>query len=929
MPSTKDKAFDLVEMIKRASVGKKDSATREDIKEQFDFLLLEQVYKSFERKGNVKAFLKVLGINQQRWGTVASLLKYYKAIFHFAQNSKKGESSSFYQFIRVFGNFVDFDVTSVRPDAPYQHIRFINPPLECMKGELLFFVTQGDPPGQEIQRFVNIIENLTPEYSRKVIYILSFKHTKELVSLSRETRYKFVVLSAYSLKDIVLANTPQVEMNVITTGQLELLDIQPYRTHGCTPSIMFFGRKREIDWFLNDPGISFAIYGGRQLGKTSLLRKIQEILMESNGEKTCFITCEGIDNNLRLGLEILNQLGVNSQKVKGIPDFEKTFRDYLRTQKAHHTIFIDEVDDLVDIDRKSPQKIFVALRNIYNDFGGKCRFFFAGFKKLYSEFYRLYAPFRNFAEPYELKSLSKRDAQRLIREPLCNRLGIRFLSENSIVKKIYQYTAGHPCFIQHYCKCLIDKIAEDDRRIVTKEDVEEVYRSEAYRNLIIGTYSDNFREGEANGDVIPKLIICHVIFEGLETFSEDELDKSLREMGVIIEAFRLRSELRKLTMTSVLEKYSNLYRFTNSIYPPILRESENLTDILIHLTERSQCFLEKQNKVQTSREIAGQFVLHAQADRIIKDSGRSYAVIGGNGFGKTSLLETLQKLYKDDITYKSAYVLARELTNTKGLIRKIMEQFGMSMGDDSIDSLKEFIVDEYQHGRRLIALVDNIDQLLRNDSKDILQILTVLESWSQEFDEGFRVIMTGGVELQSMITQEPFSQSIEPMYLTSLDERASRQLILRTLKKQGNISLEDETLVDMIAEYAGGNPSLMSKFATLAQERELETLGEEEIEEISESVEYRLFLLSLYEEGWEENYSPTIAKIVKLNKERFTVKDIAKLNENDEQLSFLFSQLCLLVFLKRTGKYYRLSNPYYKECYHWRQVNSASRGITD
>lgn len=917
---------ELTNMVKDTSLGRKDHTKPEELKERFDLLLLDRVYKTFLKKGNEKTFLKALEIPHKRWEKILALIKHFKNLIHPSSGDPKDYEARFQYFVNNFGEFVDLKVCRPgRQNISYLYVRFLNPPLDCLKGELLFFPTKGEIPLQEIQQFVNIIESLPQEYLRKVAFILAPAGEEEFSRLVQESRYRFVVLSSIDLKEIILAGSPQVELNGVITRQLDLLDIQPYRTHGSTPSTMFFGRKREMDQMLNSPTMSVAIYGGRQLGKTSLLRKLQQVLGEEMGETTVFITCEGIQNNLDLGLEILKQLGIDIKNIRSIPEFEEKFRDYLRKQRGHFTIIIDEVDDLVDLDRKSSPKIFVALRNIKNDFEGKCRFFFAGFKKLYSEFYRLYAPFRNFAEPCELKSLSKREARKLIEEPLCNRLGIQFQRRKKITEKIFEYTGGHPCFIQHYCKCLIERIAQDNRRFITEEDVEHVYQSEAYRNLIIGNYSDNFREGEERGDIVPKLLICHIIFEEMESFTENKLLSSLKKSQVFMEPFRLRTELRKLTMTSVLERTGNVYRFTNSVYPRILKESENLADILIQLMEEYEVYREQESRVQPAKEtLLDQFILRDSIlNQVVADSEKSYAIVGGTGFGKTSLLKSLKELYEFDLSYRPLYCSASNLESAGNLLEELLMLVGMGKSNprDCLDMLKEFIADENQHGRRQAFLIDDLDNLIRQDSKGLGELLKEFEQISIALGEGFRAILSGGSLLYTLVSQKPFPKSMEVIHLKPLDDRDARALLFHIFKAKGNFKLGDETLIDLILEVTGGNPTLIEKFAFLLSQRvEKALVQEENLEEIIEDENFQNFLLRVYESGWNSEQEGIVETLMEEEKERFTISEIAKKSDVEEKkLRDEFSRFSLLGFLKRAGRYYRFSNPYYKDCYYRRK----------
>ena len=546
----------LLELVKNASTGRKGHLVPEQLAGQFDLAKLYRLSRALWRRGQAAILPRALDIPEPRWARIAHFIETCRD-----PDQKAAEGpAAFLESKRLMsssGELLGFSVVRTA-SQPVEHfyIRYADPPLDCFTGELAVFVNKGERPALEVERWVSALNRLDATTQRKLAFALVDRMKpidsatlEELRAAARSAPYRFVVWSTRDLCHAILARDPTASANRSAIEQLDLLENQPYRTHGSTSSIMFFGRRREIDWMLNEPRTSYAIYGGRQLGKTSLLRRLEEAIAAGDGERTAFITCEGIQDNLTLGLEILKVFGVSVTGVHTIADFERVFRDYLRTQHHRHTVFIDEVDDVIDTDLGSGQKIFVSLRNIHNDYRDKCRFFFAGFKKLYSEFFRLYAPFQNFAEAYELKELPARDALRLIEEPLCRRLGLVFDQRTTALERIFEYTSGHPAFIQQFCKGLIARLAHEGRREITQTDIEYVYGSMDYRALVLRNHADNFREGEKDGEVLPKLMPyawyaehgdrwVEEALEPIETTAERASGRTVRTLGAVLDLRR-------------------------------------------------------------------------------------------------------------------------------------------------------------------------------------------------------------------------------------------------------------------------------------------------------------------------------------------------------------------------------------------------------
>jgi len=936
-------ASKLTEMIRNAARDKKDSPTAEEIRQLFDLRRLSEVWSWFRDRQSTAELRDALRLKDKRLGTVERALALYRS--QASSTNEQQRLGAIKGLVEAIGRLVDLEVTRMHQvGVPRLYLLYANPPLDCQRGELPLFYTRGDTAAQELHHIVNAVESLSSEYAHKVIYILAVSPADNdetvatLVRLAREASYKFVVLSSRDVARVLLSPRPHAELATVASRHLDLLDVQPYRTHGTITDNMFFGRKREIDRMLTDTQRCFAIYGGRQLGKTSLMRRIQELLERDPRQRTAFVTCEGIDDGLTLGHEILKEFGLSVVDVKTVPDFEAAFRDYLRGQRKNHTVFVDEVDDLVDIDRTSPHKIFVALRNIHNDQGAKCRFFFAGFKKLYSEFNREYAPFTNFAEPHPLGALSKRDALKLIEEPLCQRLGIELRGRARLLDSIYKFTGGHPCYIQKFCKCLIERVAAEDRLYIFPPDLEHVYGSDDYRSLVLRNHSDNFRDGKHDdtGDVVPKLIVIFAVLEELDRFSQNELLDALHREGIELESLQLRLELKKLMVTSVLQRHMQRYTFTNSAYPRMLRESENLIDIFCDLKVRHEQLARRAHwqwqqalRAPSVGRTGSVMMLRERAlEQVVTDSSRNYAIVGGAGVGKSAFLRKLYDIYVDVVNAKPAHI-AVSATHKEGGAADVLEScvdwFGKRGGGEaqSAKALRDFVAAESKNWQRIVLLIDDVDSVVARDPAGLHRLLKLFRAVNEEFADGFRVVMTGGWRLYSLVTDPAYAGTIDCIKLERLDERDARLLLSHFLERN-SLLLNDETLLDLILEHTAGNARLMSALvARLSTNHQGQGLiDEDRVRAVLDDAGYQQEMLATYQAGCGKRELAVIDAVVAVGWARFTAAEVADLVEEPQAaVDEVLSNLVLLGFLKRLGSRYSFANAHYCEYHRWRTAN--------
>ena len=209
-------------------------------------------------------------------------------------------------------------------------------------------------------------------------------------------------------------------------------------------------------------------------------------------------------------------------------------------------------------------------------------------------------------------------------------------------------------------------------------------------------------------------------------------------------------------------------------------------------------------------------------NRIIGSPHTSFAIVGARRIGKSSLLH---KIY-DNPPPGSTYILMNlevAFDNVKNynkflkiLVGKIEERFmkkftlPLTFGR-KISKLIEIIKELSQGGKRIIFILDEIDELLELDKKNNYKLMKNFRSMSQ--NRYCQFIFAGFKELYNTqrYFENPMYNFCEEIIMDPLDEEASLELITRPMESIGIHYHRNEDR-KLILEYTARHPNLMQFF---------------------------------------------------------------------------------------------------------------------
>jgi hypothetical protein len=265
-----------------------------------------------------------------------------------------------------------------------------------------------------------------------------------------------------------LCIAPEPPFESLMRAVLPFTAINPYRpwSTGNVPTEMFYGRRRELDEVLAPDGTSF-IFGGRQFGKSALLRRAERELGSGSDRFAAYVDVQSMEVGTRRPPEAiwevlwteLGQRGLWSGRISGrnlVEQFAETVRDWLRRHPAGRVLLLlDECDRFLEADAQQAQPFATVrqLKSLREETRGRFKPVFAGLHLVQRYQDVPNQPLAHLGRPISIGPLHPRDAFDLISRPM-NALGYRFASDG-LVSRITAFCGNHPNLLQFFGEALV------------------------------------------------------------------------------------------------------------------------------------------------------------------------------------------------------------------------------------------------------------------------------------------------------------------------------------------------------------------------------------------------------------------------------------------------------------------------------------------
>ena len=280
---------------------------------------------------------------------------------------------------------------------------------------------------------------------------------------------------------------------------------------------MFYGREqlaREVEAMRDGTSL---IFGGRQLGKTALLRHVEKRFSDPHTRRFAWfidLKDRGYVPDAELPkdphdiLEMLHEM-FRQDKILGDDtnghNQEQMRQDILCAFQNDRDLQVlamfDESDTFLQSDWAYGSAMVESLRALMDNTGNRFKVVFAGLHNVQRFANRPNNPFSNLGfnpnSPRRggIGPLNDYEARRLVEQPF-NLLGFRF--EPLVIDKILSYTNRHPSLIQFFCHELIlsyrrSNLDENPPFTIRIEEVDRVYRRQGIQDGVKRRFEETFK----------------------------------------------------------------------------------------------------------------------------------------------------------------------------------------------------------------------------------------------------------------------------------------------------------------------------------------------------------------------------------------------------------------------------------------------------
>ena len=372
-----------------------------------------------------------------------------------------------------------------------------------------------------VDYLVNFIENLGTEYHTIILfdYALTLqdrrtlaKKIKTKVNSNGGKNILFLVVDRVAMSFLMKRYNPSKINDMFLSILSPFGFYQPYKSSmgfGASEKNsldeMFIGRKDELEKIKNISEASINIvYGGRQLGKSSLLQKAAgDINAKNDSNRAVYIYLTrndktSKDSSKTYYIKVLDTIVSkmkeakvfdNDVKINNWEDFGKELTNSLKSDEkdiSSLVLLIDEADDFFEICDKDnndiPFDTFSQISKNVADFEKKKKFkvVFAGLNMIKD--YKFLNEGNHFGGQLDsdktkngkyyipIVPFNDKEARELIEKPL-RYLGLYFSQDSeSLIYLILDKTNYYPCLIQLYCEKLLKEMCKEDYAHYTEEN---------------------------------------------------------------------------------------------------------------------------------------------------------------------------------------------------------------------------------------------------------------------------------------------------------------------------------------------------------------------------------------------------------------------------------------------------------------------------
>jgi hypothetical protein len=399
----------------------------------------------------------------------------------------------------------------------------------------------------------------TPILQKGVVITLNSAQLQVLRPYGEDTSNLWLVPHHVDLTNWLLSPNPLESFTRVLAEQVKLRQISPYQTHsGVNKNAIFFGRTQILDRIINREPANYLVIGGRQIGKSSLLKYLVRHYQNDPQVECHYMTLHGDT----LQEQFAVTLGLPSES-----DLNEILKHLFEGPSGQRRLFlIDQADQFIESDMKQGYRVLNHFRSLSE--AGQCYFILAGFWALYySSVLDSHSPLKNFGEAITLAELETEASYDLAIKPM-KTMHLRYKSDD-LIEMLLTATGRRANLIALVCNEML-KGLKTHQRVLEKEEVEQALNSEAVRDALKGWSQLSVNDEENRLD---RIIVYSTIKQG--DFQLDALMHSLEKQDCIYSVEQVIQSLDRLALSFVIQRDSaGMYTYSVPLFREMLLEDD-------------------------------------------------------------------------------------------------------------------------------------------------------------------------------------------------------------------------------------------------------------------------------------------------------------------------------------------------------------------
>lgn len=393
-----------------------------------------------------------------------------------------------------------------------------------------------------------IVQHLRTTHSGlDVMLVLLRRDQPQLLKYCADTANLCVAVQSHEQSQWLLGGNPGDLLLRLLAAQLRLTRISPYQTRGgVVRASSFFGRDQLLARVLNREPANYLVVGGRQLGKSSLLKAVQRRL-EDHPQMVChYVSLRDHRLSPRLALQF------------ELPA-ETPLDEIVRHIATHHTgkrlfLLIDEADQFFRDEAANGYPQLSTLRALSEE--GRCWFMLAGFWDLYAAAVLDYqSPLRNFGEVLTIGALEREACRELATVPLA-RLRLGFASA-TLLEDLLDASGQRANLVAILCQECLEALPPGVR-VIERLQLKGALASQAVQDALAGWGRLSQDEAACRLD---RILVYHTAQHG-----GTSLAQLVELFGDRIDAVELKQSLARLQLAFVLKRNADGYEFAVPLF---------------------------------------------------------------------------------------------------------------------------------------------------------------------------------------------------------------------------------------------------------------------------------------------------------------------------------------------------------------------------